>query len=192
MIAAMPLEIWDARYFTPYQARTIGELIHQTWPKPHLTAEDRAAQQTAIGRQYVGPARQAPRALVIVEDGRVVAHAAMVPRQARTEQGEPLLIGGLARVCTSPEVRGRGYGEAVVRAAFGLIDAGDFQFSLFQTNEQVAGFYDRFGCTRVENKIVNSLADDPAANAFWDSVIMRYPAVGDWPAGVLDLRAPGF
>jgi GNAT superfamily N-acetyltransferase len=191
VIAAMPVEIWDARRFTPAQARAIGELINQVWPKPNLTADDRAAQQLAIGRDYSGPARQAPTAMVVVEDDRVVAHAAMLPRQVGTTAGD-LWIGGLARVCTEAAYRGRGLGEHVVRAAFGLVDAGDFAFTLFQTSRRVQPFYNKLGAVPVENRIVNSLADDPTANAFWDEVVMRYPAGGEWPHGKIDLRGPGW
>jgi GNAT superfamily N-acetyltransferase len=191
VIATMPVEIWDARFFTPAQAQGIGELINQVWPKPNMTAEARAAQQLALGRQYTGPAAHAPRALVVVEAGRVVANATMLPRTIGTERGE-MIIGGLARVCTDPAMRGHGLGESVVRAAFGLVDAGDFQFALFQTNRRVQSFYGKFGAVEVTNRIVNSLGDDPEANPFWDEVVMRYPGDGDWTAGTIDLRGPGY
>ncbi len=191
MIVAMPVEIWDARDFTPEQARAIGELINHVWPKATLTAEDRAEQQLDIGREYDGPAAQAPRALVIVEAGRVVANATMRPRTIGTERGE-MIIGGLALVCTDPALRGHGLGEAVVRAAFDLVDAGDFQFALFQTKRRLQSFYEKCGATPVDNRIVNSLGDDPEANPFWDEVVLRYPANGNWPAGTIDLRGPGY
>ncbi len=191
MIAAMPVEIWDVRDFTPAQAQAIGELIAQVWPKPHLTAADRAEQQLELAREYRGRAGQAPRSLVVIEEGRVIAHAAMLPREIRTTQGE-LLIGGLARVCTDAALRGRGLGELVVRAAFGLVDAGDFPFALFQTNHIVRGFYERLGAVTVLNPIINSLADGPKTNPFWDEVVMRYPGGDGGPSGTIDLRGPGF
>jgi len=187
----MPVEIWDARRFTPAQAQAIGALINQVWPKPNLTADDRTAQQLVIGRQYSGPDAQAPRTMVVVDAGRVVAHAAMLPRRISTQRGE-MVVGGLARVCTDPAMRGRGLGELVVRAAFGLVDAGDFAFALFQTSRRVQPFYDMVGAVPVENRIVNSLGDDPDASPFWDEVVMRYPGTGDWPEGTIDLRGPGY
>jgi len=191
VIAAMPVEIWDARHFSPAQAEAIGALIDLVWPKPNMTAADRAAQQLALGRQYQGPDVHAPRALVVMDGGRVVAHAAMLPRRIGTSAGE-MMIGGLSRVCTAPDVRGRGLGELVVRAAFGLVDAGDFAFSLFQTNRSVQRFYEKLGAVVVENPIVNSLAADPTANPFWDELAMRYPRDGRWPEGTIDLRGPGY
>jgi predicted N-acetyltransferase YhbS len=187
----MPVEIWDARSFTPAQAKAIGELIHQVWPKPTMTAEDRAAQQMALGREYYEPGASAPRAVVVVESDRVVAHAALLPRMIGTERGD-MNVGGLARVCSDPSMRGHGLGELVVRAAFDLIDAGHFEFALFQTNRRVQPFYERFGAVPTFNAIVNSKADDPAANPFWDEVVMRYPGGGNWPTGTIDLRGPGY
>jgi GNAT superfamily N-acetyltransferase len=191
VIAAMPVEVWDARFFTPEQARVIGELINCVWQKPTMNAEKRASQQLAIGREYQGPAEQSPRALVVVDDGRVLAHAAIVPRFAFADDRE-ISIAGLSRVCTDPAARGRGFGEQVVRAAFDLVDAGVFDFALFQVSERVRPFYERLGAVTVQNRIVNSLAADPQANPFWDDLVMRYPAGGDWPAGTIDLRGPGY
>lgn len=187
----MTVETWDSCSFTPAQAQAIGELIVQVWPKPQVTAADRAAQQLAIGRQYRGPANQAPRSFVVVEDGRVVAHAAILPRTVGTSAGD-MTIAGLSRVCSDPSQRGRGLGELVTRAAFEVVDGGDFPFMLFQASARVRQFYDKLGAVVVENPIVNSLADDPTASAFWDDVVMRYPAGRDWPAGPIDLRGPGY
>jgi GNAT superfamily N-acetyltransferase len=156
-----------------------------------LTAADRAAQQLALGRQYHGPDQHAPRALVVIEEDRVVAHASVFPREIGTTSGD-MLIGGLARVCTDPAMRGRGLGEAVVRAAFRLVDEGVFPFLLFQTKPQVRSFYEKLGAVCVHNQIINSLGVDLSANPFWDEAVMRYPAHGDWPSGVIDLRGPGY
>jgi predicted N-acetyltransferase YhbS len=191
MIAAMPIEIWDARQFTQAQAQAIGELINQVWPKPTMSAEDRAAQQLALGRQYAATTSAAPRALVVLDAGRVVAHAAMLPRVIGTHRGD-VLVGGLARVCTDAAVRGHGLGELVVRAAFGLVDASDFEFALFQTSRHVQPFYEKLGAVPIENAIVNSLGADPTVNPFWDEVVMRYPADRDWPTGTIDVRGPGY
>lgn len=191
MIAAMPVEIWDVRQFTPAQAEQIGALIAQVWPKPHLTAADRAEQQLALSREYQGKSGPAPRSFVIEEGGRVVAHAALIPREIRTSRGE-MTIGGLARVCTDSSVRGRGLGELVARAAFGSIDAGDFPFALFQTNFKTSGFYQKLGAVPVHNRIINSLSAEPKMCPFWDEVVMRYPGGDHWPEGTIDLRGPGF
>ena len=191
MIAAMPIEIWDSRYLTVEQALAIGRLIYQTWPKADQTAETRAARQIELGRQHLGIAGPGPRSIVVVEGDRLMAHASIFPRVIGAEGGD-MLIGALAAVCTDAGMRGRGLGELVVRTAFGRVDAGEFEFSLFQTTPQVQPFYEKLGCVVVENRVVNSLADDPDAYPFWNDVVMRYPASGVWPTGTIDLRGPGY
>jgi hypothetical protein len=80
----------------------------------------------------------------------------------------------------------------MAKAAFDLVDEGAFPFALFQTNEAVQPFYDRLGAIPVDNRFVDSTADDPTANPFWDKVIMRYPATPGWPQGEIDLKGPGW
>jgi len=130
----MPVETWDARFFTPDQARVIGELLATVWPKPNVTAADRAENLLALGRNYHGPDAQSPRSYVFMEDGMLLAHAAVIPRVITTSAGA-ITMGGLARVCSDPQARGRGLGELIARAALGAVDAGDFPWALFQTSE---------------------------------------------------------
>jgi predicted N-acetyltransferase YhbS len=141
--------------------------------------------------QYADARERWPRSLVIVEEGRVVAHAALLPRTVGTDHRD-LYIGGLARVCTDAAMRGRGLGEQVVRAAFGLVDAGEFDYAVFQTNRSVQGFYEKLGAVLVDNRIINSLAAEPTASPFWDEIVMRYPGDDRWPSGTIDLRGPGY
>jgi hypothetical protein len=187
----MPVEMWDARSFTPDQARIIGELLAAVWPKPNVTAADRAENLLALGRGYQGPDAQAPRSYVFMEDGKLLAHSAIIPRTIGTSAGL-ITVGGLARVCTDQRARGRGLGELITRAALGAVDSGDFPFALFQTSRRVRPFYEKLGAVVVDNAIVNSLAEDPKVKPFWDEVVMRYPAAGDWPIGTIDLRGPGY
>jgi hypothetical protein len=172
VIAAMSLETWDARTYTPAQAQAVGELIHQVWPKPNITAEDRAAQLIEFGRQRVGESGPPPLSIVVIEAGRLLAHAKIFPRVVGTERGE-MLIGALAQVCTDVAMRGHGLGELVAREAFRLVDAGEYELSLFQTTPGVRPFYEKLGAVTVDNRIVNSLAENPDANPFWHEVVMR-------------------
>jgi predicted GNAT family N-acyltransferase len=188
---ALEIETWDLRRLTPERARAVAELLVQVWPKPHLTVDDRTDQMLAYGREFAGLAGPMPRSFVVREDGRVIAHAVVFPRTIRTADGE-MTIAALARVCTEPKRRGQGLGEAVAREAFAAVDRGEFPFSLFQTTAQVRPFYERLGCVVVENPITNTLAEEPKANPFWDGVVMRYPSRGQWPAGTIDLRGPGY
>jgi GNAT superfamily N-acetyltransferase len=99
---------------------------------------------------------------------------------------------GLAGVFSVPEARGKGLGRTVVRAAFELVDRGDFPYCLFQTSKAVRGFYESLGACAVSNRITNGLTEQPDVCPFWDDVIMRYPSQGDWPEGTIDLCGPGY
>lgn len=185
------LEVLDARELTPDAALAVGELIARVWPKPEKPAEYRQRQILDTAAAYEGAAEQAPRAILVWEAGRVIAHASLVPRTIGTEQGE-LTVAGLSRVCSDPDKRGCGLGELVVRQVFGFVDRGVFPFSLFQTTPVVQPFYKKLGCCQVMNRFVNSLGDDPTADPFWDPVIMRYPLSGTWPEGKIDLLGPAY
>jgi hypothetical protein len=187
----MRVETLDRRRLNEVDALAIAGLVVSIWPKPGRTVETLAADMQSQWKEYLGPERQHPRSFVVREGGRVVAHASFDPRTIGTTAGE-LTVLALARVCTDPAVRGRKLGHAVTRAAFDLVDTGAFPFALFQTTDPVQSFYENLGAVRIDNRIVNSLAEEPAANPFWGPVIMRYPSGPDWPAGEIDLRGPGY
>jgi predicted GNAT family N-acyltransferase len=187
----MRIETIDLRTITETDAQAIATSFVAIWPKPGRTVETMTSSLLSQWRDYRGPDAQHPRAFVIREDGRVTAHAAAYPRVVGTAAGEMTLM-ALARVCTDPVARGRKLGQAVTKAALELVDNGPFPFALFQTNEQVAPFYERLGAVAVNNEFINSTADDPAFPPFWDRIIMRYPATGNWPAGQIDLCGPGW
>jgi predicted N-acetyltransferase YhbS len=185
------VEIIDARHLTQADARAIAELIVKVWPKTDKPVEFREQQMLAMGRDYSGPDAQAPRSILIREAGRIIAHAAIVPRMIGTSAGE-MTVAGLARVCSDPDCRGRGLGELVVRGVFDLVDDSTFPFALFQTNNTVRPFYEKLGACPVANRIVNSLGEDPSVCPFWDEVVMRYPKDRHWPEGEIDLRGLGY
>ena len=187
----MPVETWDPRFLTPAQAAGIGELIARVWPKPNVDAAERTRQLADAALRWRGPASHGPRCYVVRDDDRIVAHAAIWPRQIAAD-GRRLTLAGLSRVGADPALRGRGLGELVVRAALAPVDDGEFPFALFQASRRVQLFYEKIGAVIVDNPIVNSLAEDPTANPFWDEIVMRYPADGDWPVGTIDLLGPGF
>jgi GNAT superfamily N-acetyltransferase len=126
------------------------------------------------------------------ETGRLVANASLYPKRIRTTRGEEL-IAGVADVLTHPHLRGKGFGTAVVRPIFDLVDAGEFAFSLFQTATAKV-FYEKLGCVLVTQPIVNSRnAEDPKANPFWEKFVMAYVAPGQsLPPGAIDLLGPGY
>jgi predicted N-acetyltransferase YhbS len=190
-MAATTVETWDVRTLTPAQARAIGQFVYEVWPRPNVTVEDRVQQLLSVADGYRGSERQAPKSFVIRDGDRVLAHSQIYARAVRTTDVE-LVIGALARVGTVPEQRGKGLGETIARAALGAVDRGDFPFALFQTSNRVRPFYEKLGAVAVQNPLINSLAEGPKGNPFWDEVVMRYPAHGAWPAGTIDLRGPGY
>jgi predicted N-acetyltransferase YhbS len=185
----MQIETLDRRKMTEADARAIAELLVKVFPQ--RTFEQRLEQLLGQWRDYRGPEDEFPRSLIVRDGGRVIAHAAAWPRTIGTSDGEMTVL-ALAQVCTDPTRRGERLGQAVVRAAFDLVDHGPFPHSLFQTSQNVRPFYEKLGACLVTNRIVNSLADDPQKNPFWDEVVMRYPAAKPWPSGEIDLRGPGY
>ncbi len=185
------VETHDARTLSQPDARAIAELIVKVWPKVEKPVEYREQQILNLGRGYVGTDTQAPRSALIRAEGRVVAHAAITPREIGTSVG-PMTIAALALVCSDPALRGHGLGELVVREILVPVDRGLFPFALFQTSPAIKSFYEKLGACVVSNRIVNSLAADPQTNPFWNEVVMRYPQDRDWPEGEIDLRGPGY
>ncbi len=185
----MQIETLDRRQLTEAEALPIAELLVKVFPKRPL--DERLARFLGQVRGYDGPEEFYPRSLIVRDGDRVVAHAAASPRTIGTSEGDMSII-ALSLVATDPDCRGQKLGQAVVRAVFDLVDHGPYAFSLFQTSEEVRPFYEKLGAGLVTNKIVNSLADDPNSNPFWDEVVMRYPAAKHWPEGTIDLRGPGF
>jgi len=187
----MIIETIDNRTITEPDARAISELLCVVWPKPGRTVETRTAQLLSEWRDHSGPEEQHPRSFVVCENGRVIAHSGVFPRTIGTQNGEITIL-ALARVCTDPDQRGRNLGAAVVCESFKLVDDDIFPWSLFQTSHMVRPFYEKVGACLVQNRIVNSLAEDPTAYPFWDEIAMCYPGRPGWPEGEIDLRGPGY
>ena len=187
-----PIETVLTRELTEADALAIGELLIEVWPKPGVTAADRAAVLRTNRGDIDAPDDIASQSLVMREGGRVVGHALVFPRTIDTVAGE-MTIAALGSVCTHPELRGRRLGEALVRAAWRTVDSGRLPFSLFQTSDKASKFYERLGATVVDNRFIDSTADDPERCPFKDDHIVRYPAYrAGWPEGTIDLRGPGY
>jgi hypothetical protein len=187
----MRIETIDRRRIREPDARVIAELLCAIWPKPGRSVATLVPVMLSQWKDYSGPERQHPRSFLVREGGRAIAHASFDPRTIGTSAGDMTVL-ALARVCTDPAARGRKLGQAVTQAAFALVDDGSFPFALFQTRETVRPFYERLGAVTVDNRFVNSLAEDPSATPWWDTAILRYPAKPGWPSGEIDLRGPGW
>jgi GNAT superfamily N-acetyltransferase len=187
----MELEILDRRRDDEADARAIAELLCLVWPKAESDVPTRAAAFRAKWKNYHGPPNTFPRSFVLRAGDRIVGHAELGPRTIGTANGE-LTIGALASVCVHPELRRQQLGRQLVRAAFQVVDDGDYPFALFQNYAERRAFYESLGARVIDNPIVNSLAEDPRANPFWADLAMIYPAAKEWPAGEIDLRGTGY
>ncbi len=187
----MHIESLDLRTISDADALQIAELLVRIWPNSEKTVAVRQSQLLELGQKYAPDEKPAPQSFFIRESGQIIAHSAVLPRSIGSPTGD-LKIAGLTRVGTSPEQRGRGLGQIIVRPVFDLVDRGDYQFSLFQTTQQVRPFYEKLGACVIDNPIVNSLGIEHQESPFWDKVIMRYPSDQAWPQGEIDMRGPGY
>lgn len=169
------------------RTRAICQLYDRVWPQPGPTLAERCAllreAWNQSGREVFGVwAGDQPRALAMI-----------FPRVVTTAVGR-LRVLALAGVCSAPELRGGGLGAAVVRAAFAEVDEGRETVSLFQTS--VPGFYAKLGARSVGNVFMNPQHRQgdkgSAAQPWWDSHVMIYPAAYRWPEGVVDLGGAGY
>jgi GNAT superfamily N-acetyltransferase len=197
----------DAAGMSHADARRVAALVTQAWPREQMSLDEVAETLSEQWRDYDGPAEIVPRYLVISNEasvqspqtaaaakspnGPLVAIGLVQPRTIASSHGTMTIL-ALARVCVTPDRRGEGLGEAIARQAFNLVDDGTFDFALFQTTPEVRAFYEKLGACLVKNKLINSTAPDPKASAFWDPVVMRYPAGSGWPEGTIDLLGPGY
>jgi N-acetylglutamate synthase-like GNAT family acetyltransferase len=167
-------------------ANDIATLIFISFPNPNCDEAKVRVELRQAWQGWQGPAELAPRSYVIRHAGRIVAHAAVYPREIITPRGREFAA-LLAAVMCHPDWKRHGYGKAVVRAAFAPVDAGDHQLSFFQTNT-AKGFYEKLGCRQITNRIVNSLnREAPEANPCWDPYAMIYPDLKEWGEGTIDL-----
>ena len=185
-----PIEQLVAPHISPEDIQQLAALSCEVFPAPTKTEKDTRLHLQNLLRDC-GSGKDARRCYVIRIDGRIVASASITPRTIATSQRR-IVVAGLCGVMCDVRQRGLGWGKAVVQKAFETVDAGEFEWTLFQTGE-ARGFYEKLGCCIVENRIVNSLNDEiPQANPLWEPWAMRYPCTNDWPDGTIDLLGAAY
>lgn len=172
-------------------ARALVDLWFEVWPDETDDSDVNVRKVLDEMRDEAFAGERRPINWAVMDGGRVLAVARTFARTIDTGAGR-MTIMALAGVCSHPAVRGRGYGRAVVKAAFSRVDDGVFPVSLFQTQPRIIPYYERFGAGVVGNRFVNSLAKNPRANPLWDPIAMVYPATADWPDGEVDLLGPAY
>ncbi|MBK8475348.1 MAG: GNAT family N-acetyltransferase [Opitutaceae bacterium] len=171
----------------PDQLGALCALYDRIWPVATGGLLPRANE---VGAGWV---REGREVFIVWDRAAPIATAMVFPREIMTSRGA-LRVLALAGVCTAPECRGRGFGAAVVRAAFAQVDRGAFSVALFQT--AVPDFYAKLGARTVSNAFVNSRYRPgdrgSAEHPWWDPNVMIYPAAFRWPEGPIDLLGEGF
>jgi aminoglycoside 2'-N-acetyltransferase I len=127
-------------------------------PISGLTEEERAALRSLAvavyspeveaawpGRLIEWAARQS--SVIVWDDtgGQALAHAGLLTRQARWNDGH-LKVGGVGGVMTHPEFRGRGFASAAVNHCVQFFrEQGDIDFGLLVCEPHLVPFYERLG-----------------------------------------------
>lgn len=81
---------------------------------------------------------------VVIDGGRVIAHAAVVPRTIHVGD-RPLRCGYVEGVATTPAAQGRGHGTRAMEAATVIVRR-EFEIGVLSTDAH--GFYERIGWQR--------------------------------------------
>jgi aminoglycoside 2'-N-acetyltransferase I len=115
---------------TGHQVRAIRDLLWSAFP-PGEEAFSESDWRHAIGGLH----------FVLDLRGRIVAHASVVERELHVG-GRPLRTGYVEAVGTDPELQGRGFGSAVMRAVTDYIRDG-FELGALGTGSH--HFYERLG-----------------------------------------------
>ncbi len=107
------------------------DLGHACWPDGDFTADDLA--HALGGRHFLAEA-----------DGRIIAHASVVPRWLEVD-GRPLRAGYLEAVATLPPLQRQGIGTRLVEAADAHL-AASYELGALSTSRH--RFYERLGWRR--------------------------------------------
>lgn len=160
-----------------------GELWHRVWPSEdgvEASAARRADKYAALkGHQVHIGIDDTDGELTVVSVARTFEHTVSLGDTA-------LPVIALASVCSDPDRRGEGWGDAVARAALERTHAA--LPALFQTG--VPAFYERLGSRLITNDVSTST---PGAEAFEDPYVMIHPGDGIWnDTAPVDLLSPGW
>lgn len=180
----MDVTITAERDLTPQQEREIMELQQAAFPKTESFVHQ---------RWHNTPLSDDEPWFTIRRDGRLIAGVRLVPRRVSIG-GKELDIGGIANVCSHPDVRGAGAGKAVMQAVREYLQTEDrFDFGLLFCNPEHRGFYAALGCVDIDNELAHEHPDGtparrkPGGGAMICSGRM---SLDDWPAGEVNLNGP--
>lgn len=177
-------------------AKQIGSLSARSFASSDRTLDQRTTELMEF-RDKQDEVTKSQRRFIAWCGETLVAHAFTFVRKIQFEEvrdsdQQQMNVLALASVCSDPDLRGKGLGVLVTRAAFEQVGQGDWPtVSLFQT--PVPGFYKKLGCRIVTNRFVNRLSEkDTEANPWRDDTIMIYPESHRWHDGIIDLNGPDY
>ena len=153
-------------------------LLHTVWP-PQESKDLPIPQVTSTPH--------VEKHLLLRHHGKLVGYAKIFSREL-TAGDRTIRNMALGAVCVHPEARQFGYGRGLVKAAFGYVDNGTFECSVFQT--AVSGFYEKLGARVITTSFFDGVNKN--AQPWWDKCLMVYPAVYDLGPGPLDLNGPAY
>jgi aminoglycoside 2'-N-acetyltransferase I len=122
--------------------------------------------------------------VLALEDGEVVAHAAVVGRTLLAGD-RPLRTGYVEGVATRPDRRRQGHATLVMRAVGQLVDE-RHELGALSDGSAVPGFYERLGWERWRGPTFAASPDGPVRTADDDGGVMVRRTAG---AAALDLTA---
>lgn len=125
--------------------------------------------------------------LVMVDGGRIVATAPVLPRWVSGE-GFSFGLGVISPTATDPAHQHRGYGSACVAACVERMDALALELSVLWTRVATFPFYERLGWQAVARSGASVVLgpDDAASFAPWGGTIAR---LADHPGRLADVAA---
>ncbi len=163
-----------------------AKLWHRVWPKE--PGGEIAARRARMDAVY--PTLDAHQFHLAFDGDELIAVARTFRHTVGVLDGSDdsdLDVIALASVCSDPDRRGEGWGDAVTQAAFDRVETEGLP-CLYQT--PVPAFYERFGSRQIHNEIITSVSD---ATPFEEDWIMVHPATAAWPEGsTIDLRGSGW
>jgi aminoglycoside 2'-N-acetyltransferase I len=128
--------------------------------------------------------------IIATEDERIVSHVGFESRQIDVGTSS-LLVAGTGGVLTPPTHRGAGLARATMRHAQQAMNAAGADFGYLGCAEEVVGFYEASGWTRISAPERHLTRDRGNVEHPAGQPILICPGrrhIGQWPAGTIDLH----
>ncbi|MGH3495719.1 MAG: GNAT family N-acetyltransferase [Sciscionella sp.] len=113
-----------------------------------------------------------PVAVLLIEDGRVVACLDILSKQFN-HAGQNYQASGISAMVTDTALRRQGYGHRLVVEARALIERGGADLGIFTCDRPLAGFYERAGWSVLPGTVlIGGTPDEPFPSDRFDKVTL--------------------